>query len=262
MLPPSPHGLPTSSCLLSAPHTRPSLLHHHTVLHARWPPRGGRGSSQVAATEAARDPLLSSEHRCQGGSSPPGGQCPRGGQRSDPLRLRLSSENPAGPRPCCGVCRPLHHVLDRKAQGDPEGPAAREGRWREARRLSRRSAGTRRAAARDLPPGSVPGAEGPVTAPLAPARLSPPPAPPRRAPARPLAARSPAPRCRHHFRTAVSVTSPTCASRQRMGSGSGLWAGPGRDFLTPPTSLAPPTSEAGAGPPASGGNRRTRVFLS
>lgn len=84
--------------------------------------------------------------------------------------------------------------------------------------------------------------------PVTPSRPSP---PPRRAPARPLAARSPAPRCRHHFRTAASVTSPTCASRQRMGSGSGLWAGPGRDFLTPPTSLAPPTSEAGAGPPAS-----------
>lgn len=119
-----------------------------------------------------------------------------------PCACASARKTPPGPGPDVACAAPLHHVLDRKAQRDPEGPAAKEGRWREARRLSRRSAGTRRDAARDLPPGSVPGAEGPVTAPLAPARLSPPPAPPRRAPARPLAARSPAPCCRHHFRTA------------------------------------------------------------
>lgn len=72
-------------------------------------------------------------------------------------------------------------------------------------------------------------------------------------PSRPPAARARSPLGRPLTRASLpsplpdgaSVTSPTCASRQRMGSGSGLWAGPGRAFWPrPPPWPRPPRKPA------------------
>lgn len=88
----------------------------------------------MAATQAARDPLLSLE-RGSRERSPPGGQCPREDSARLPSACASARKTPPGPGPdvACAAPPHTHHVLDRKAQRDPEDPAAREGRWREAR---------------------------------------------------------------------------------------------------------------------------------